>query len=431
MISMSIRSRTIVRRLMDAIFVTALAIGMLIVRSPLAATTHRVAPKKAAPIRNHRDFVTRRGIEFFVRGAKFRVAGVNTHYLPWGSHREVTRVLDDAVAMHANVVRTFIAPIIGSPDGSTPTIWNWKSSADSSNLGVKGVHMASWDPKTKSMAINAGPDGLQRVDFLIQQAARRRLRLIISFLDYWGYTGGSRQVNAWYGSDANDHFFAEDARAKADYKHLVQAVVTRVNGLTGVAYKDDPTIFAWELMNEPDIHPTALLLDWVEEMAAYVKSLDPNHLLASGQGSIETKLAELRGPNIDFGTWHGYPTYEHISAEAFESQIGDYCALADSYGKPVILEEFGVPRSDPLQSQTYRTWLKKIRENASCAGWLVWRLVARQDNGQYPVDDHDQFDVHNDGGAAWSALRDSALAMAFPPPAHSFAAQPGKVRRHD
>lgn len=31
----------------------------------------------------------------------------------------------------------------------------------------------------------------------------------------------------------------------------MQAVITRVNSITGKMYKNDATIFAWELMNEP------------------------------------------------------------------------------------------------------------------------------------------------------------------------------------
>lgn len=48
----------------------------------------------------------------------------------------------------------------------------------------------------------------------------------------------------------------------ADHENAMQAVLTRVNTVTGVAYRDDPTILGWELMNEPrcDADPTGAMV---------------------------------------------------------------------------------------------------------------------------------------------------------------------------
>src|SRR5262245_6436973 len=144
------------------------------------------------------SFVVRQGTQFLLGGKPFAVAGVNSHYLPYGS-KEVTRVLDDAVAMNANVIRTYIQPVIGSIDGSNvPTIWNRDSRADASNLGVGGVYVLYWDSAASRMAINDGANGLQRIDFLISEASKRNLKLIIAFLDFWPYTGGAQQISAWF-----------------------------------------------------------------------------------------------------------------------------------------------------------------------------------------------------------------------------------------
>jgi len=412
MIPRSASYRNAVGSLFEATCTIVLTIVALIESCQLSTeAVHVATAKETDAVWRQQDFVTRRGDEFFLEGVTFRVAGVNNHYLAWGSRQEVTRVLDDAVAMHANVVRTFVGPIIGSLDGSVRTVWDWRRKAESSNLGVNGAFIAYWDPAQQSMAINFGPNGLQRVDFLIAEASKRKLHLIIAFLDFWAYTGGAPQMNAWHGGSADAHFFAEDSRTRADYQRLVRAVVTRVNSLSGVAYRDDPTIFAWELMNEPEVQPVPLFLAWAGEMAAYVKSLDPKHMLASGQASIQTKLVELQIPSIDFGTWHGYPTYQGIAPDTFDAEIMDYCDRARVLGKPVILEEFGVPRSNPSRPEIYRNWLAKIQANGSCAGWMVWRLVSRQDSNEFPNDDYDQFDIHNDASPVWLVLKGAALAL--------------------
>lgn len=355
-------------------------------------------------------FVRTSGDQFVLNGAPFRVAGVNNHYLPWGSQQEVTRVLDAAVAMHANVVRTILGPVIGAPDNSVATIWDFHNDqTDSNDLNVHGMYLLYWDPATRSMAVNVGANGMQKIDFLIAEAAKRHLRLILTFVDNWSFAGGAQQMQAWYGSRDETTFFFTDPRTMRDYMTWVKFVIERRNTITGRIYRDDPTIMAWELINEPQA-PLDIRDPWIVTMSRYVKTLDHNHLVTTGEALPNG--GDFRIPSVDFLTWHGYPIYDGVSPQRLNSIINQSCATAKTNGKPVLLEEFGFARSnrDPDQAQTYKMWLETLRNDPDCAGWLVWRLVARQDDGAYPPDTHDQFDVHRDGGATWQVLASEAAA---------------------
>lgn len=65
--------------------------------------------------------------------------------------------------------------------------------------------------------------------------------------------------------------------------HLDDPLPTcRVNTYNGRAYKNDPTIFAWDMMNEPRCLGCADSVQaWIDEMAPYFKSIDTNHMVRS------------------------------------------------------------------------------------------------------------------------------------------------------
>lgn len=384
--------------------------GVVLLLALLAAVPAVAASAAAA---SAPAFVATSGTGFTVGGRPFFVAGVNNHYLPYGSHDEVTRVLDDAVAMGANVVRTFLQPVIGSLDGSVPTIWHWRNQAGAGGeLGAVSTYLLYWDTQKGGMTINDGPDGMQKVDFLLAECGKRHLKLIIAFLDFWAYTGGVQQMRAWYGSSDKATFFFEDPRTRRDYRTWVEHVVQRVNPLTGLTYRDDPTIMAWELMNEGNTKPESLRLAWTGEMSAYVKSLDPNHLVSSGHANITEKLSDLTIPTLDFGTWHGYPLFYNLTPAQFNDMITEFCGVAARAQKPVLLEEFGYARSNRNSAEAYAMWLDTLMRDRNCAGWMVWRLVSLQDSGRYPADTVEQFDIRNDGGALWNVFKDATARAA-------------------
>ena len=77
------------------------------------------------------------------------------------------------------------------------------------------------------------------------------------------------------------------------YKNYVKTLLKRKNTITGVIYSEDPTVFAWELANEPEtsanyeinrgIKPGSLVYNWLDEMSAYVKGLAPKHMVSIPQ----------------------------------------------------------------------------------------------------------------------------------------------------
>lgn len=128
---------------------------------------------------------------------------------------------------------------------------------------------------------------------------------------------------------------------------------------------------AWELINEPRCRNCAgRLQQWLEEMARYVKSLDSNHLLSTGEegfytagsrGSADANpemwalttgqdfIANHDIPDIDFAVAHLWP--DNWGVFSLGGTLGDDFSVdwirahtRDAHevlGKPFVLEEFG------------------------------------------------------------------------------------------
>jgi mannan endo-1,4-beta-mannosidase len=292
-------------------------------------------------------WVTRRGPELLLGGRPFRFVGFNAYDLPFKADAaEVDATLRAASRLGLRVVRT----------------WAFNSNPGSAYAFYK-------------------PDGspneeqFLRVDVILESARRHGLKVILVFENYWPDYGGIATTAARFGV-AKLEFFS-DPRCRAAYRGHVANLVTRVNAISGRPYLDDPTLFAWELMNEPRIDaredPTpdgrlgdatgARLGAWLADTSRHVKSLDPRHLVGPGaeghgfrgwgattEGWGADPLGVMDHPDLDFFTFHPYLNESwarHSAAEA-RRLVSEFVADGHARGKPVLMEEWGINQTEPL-----------------------------------------------------------------------------------
>jgi mannan endo-1,4-beta-mannosidase len=370
-------------------------------------------------------FVYPAGTHFALNGRPFYIAGANHHYLHFAPAVEIDNALRDAQSTGINALRIWAFLDIGSLDGITrETVWS-KYGNSAYDLNTNGIYFQYWDSASNAVAYNDGPDGLRHLDYAVSEAGKRGFRLILSLSNNWLHMGGIPQYLEWFGlKDETDHHrFFSDVRCRTAYKNWMSHLVNRVNYYTGVRYKDDPTIMSWELMNEPEAGgaPVSVIRDWAAEMSAYLKGLDPNHLVGLGeQGYFSGRAGDwkysgvtgvdfdqlIRIPTLDWGSYHLYPSWWSLPADWGQTTwIPEHLSVGKSVGKPVLLGEFGWNQA---KDAVYQNWTRKI-EGLDGAGWMFWRLIGRSQDGAYPADS-DHFDVRT-VDSVFNVLKEAATRI--------------------
>ncbi|MCK6601582.1 MAG: hypothetical protein L6Q77_07125 [Bacteroidetes bacterium] len=202
------------------------------------------------------------------------------------------------------------------------------------------------------------------LDLVFRVAREEQVRLILPLVDNWKWWGGPAEYAAFRGKEAS--LFWTDPELKADFRKTIEFIVNRVNTETGIPYREDKTLLGWETGNELDA-PYA----WQAEMAAYLKSLDPNHLVIEGRRSRELDTLAVNDPNLDVMTTHHYQKAEEAIPVLQKN-------LSLTKGKkPFFIGEIGLTTFSELKPIIDFTVENRL------AGVMLWSLRFRSRDGGF------------------------------------------------
>ncbi|HKI69662.1 MAG TPA: cellulase family glycosylhydrolase [Verrucomicrobiae bacterium] len=203
------------------------------------------------------------------------------------------------------------------------------------------------------------------LDRVLQIANEEGVRLIIPLVDNWVWQGGRAEYAGFRGKTKDE--FWTDPQLISDFEKTIHFVLTRTNTYTGVRYSDDPAILCWETGNELSSPPS-----WTRTIAAYIKSLDTNHLVMDGFNASVLRPESLTMSNIDIVTTHHYPGQR----KSFAELIRENWAMAKGK-KPYVVGEFGFVSTAKMEET-----MKAIMDTGMSGG-LLWSLRFHDRDGGY------------------------------------------------
>ncbi len=328
-------------------------------------------------------FVTVRGAQFYIAEQPYHFMGANFWYGmhlaskgPGGDRERLLVELDSLQAMGITNLR-----IMGGGEGPDTEPWRMRPTL----MPSPGVY---------------NEDLLDGLDFLLSEMGKRGLKAVVCLGNFWPWSGGFAQYYAWskdktipYPPPAaggnwlgymlfTSRFYKDKISRQAYWDHL-RFLINRVNSYTNRPYREDPTIMAWQLANEPrGMTRPRRYRRWIQQTAKLIKSLDANHLVTIGsEGNTSTPtgnhFAKDHGyDDIDYTTihiwvqnWGWYQpddpekTYKTALQKA-RDYLAKHLEMARELNKPLVLEEFGISRDADDHAPTAPTkWRDRYYED--------------------------------------------------------------------
>ncbi len=323
-------------------------------------------------------FVKRGGSNLFINGLPFRFAGANIYWLSldenvngvnYPTQFRIDDVLDTAKNMGTTVIRSW-AISVGCSLCIEPSLNNFND------------------------------QGFQTLDYAIKAATDRNIRLILSLTTNSRVYFGSRQTFTDWRQLPEDSFFI-NSTVIGDYEKYISHILNHVNPYTGIAYKNDPTIMAWETGNElasSSVWPSA----WTKTIASYIKTISSQQMVADGHSASSYPYTyvddkSLGFSNVDLFSGHYYP----MDTTKLSQDVNQVTAKNKVY----FVGEFDWANTSG--GGDLSSFLSQIK-GSNVAGDLYWSLFAHLDTYGY-VQHSDGFTLHYPGDTQDMAQRAQKL----------------------
>ncbi|PJI10211.1 MULTISPECIES: cellulose binding domain-containing protein [Clostridium] len=338
---------------------------------------------KVKAANNNNSFVKAEGTKFSVDGHPFYFTGANAYDLFTygdGDSSNLSKSRIENNYMSKSQIDSLMAQM--ESDGvKVVRTWGFSNESWHGFETAKGVYNEA---------------EFMEFDYIMQSAKKHGMKVIICLENYWDAYGGINKKLSWEGLSGSKTQFFTNTNCKANYKDYAKHFIDRINHYTGVAYKDDPTIFSWELMNEPRYEDTTsnenvtgkILRSWVDEMAGYIKSIDSNHMVDAGLEGHGSKynfggdegnpyVYIQQSPYIDFCSAHPYPDENWANLTPSQTETLMTAWINDAHKvvkKPFVMGEFNSHNNKEAYWKAAFDTIDKM----DAAGGMFWNYNYRR-----------------------------------------------------